>query len=219
MSAIVHGLVLLVIIIVPLVMSWRARHKEREIITYVDLRSAPVVPPPVETVTPEPEVKPPPPVKKDIPEPAPKKKKKKRKIEVSRKRVRRQDEPPPKKNELTPEEIRKLLKAGAKSSTTQTVKSDLPTWYFALVQQTMYEAWSQPSDLGGAAGRIVRAEIRIEKDGRISKRSILRSSGITELDTSVKTAIHAVNKLKPLPSSFPGKYKDVVIDFELSGGL
>lgn len=209
-----HVAVILSLIVFPAIMNFRMRKKPAEIITYVDLQNltVPVAAPEAPAVQPEP---PPPEPPKDIPDPAPVKKKK---IEISKKKIKREDAPAPKKPELTPEEIRKLLAAGAKPSSLPGPELDLPVWYFALVRQTMYDHWSQPGELAGAAGLMTRVLFRIHRDGSISRISMVRSSGNKVMDDSVMAAVNSVKKLKELPSTYRDAHYDATVDFELTAG-
>jgi len=218
-SAVVHGGILMLLILVPLIMNCRTKKEEpHEIITYFDI-SAPITAPDI-PVAPVVEEAPPPPVKKDIPEPPKKKKKKKKKIEVSKERVKREPEKKkkPDKPKLSEEEIRKLLKMGAKPSHSSTARSDdLPGWYYALVRETMYQAWAQPGGLAVTPGQVARVKIRVERNGRITSRKLVSSSGVKVIDDSAMAAVQKVTSLKALPASFRGKNKDITIDFELTG--
>lgn len=217
-SAGIHCGILMLIILVPLIMSFRTPKKEKlPDMVFVDLSSMPEVAPeiPAAAVV---EPPPPPPPRQDIPEPP--KKKKKKKIEKSKKRIKRDDKPKkkPDKPKLSEEEIRKLLQMGAKPSNTSSVRSDdLPGWYYALVRQTMYEAWAQPGGLAATPGQVARVKIRVERNGRISSRKLVSSSGVKVIDDSAMAAVQKITHLKELPSSYQGKTKDITIDFELTG--
>jgi TonB family protein len=60
-------------------------------------------------------------------------------------------------------------------------------------------------------------KLRIEKDGRVSSFEIVRSSGNSELDESVKAITGRVTKVEPLPDGLgKGDHYDVKINFELN---
>ena len=215
-----HASVIVSLILLPLIMNCRMRKKPSEIITYVDLQTLTVPPPEPSPEAPvvEPEPPPPPePPKQDIPEPEPVKKKK---IEISKKKIKRDEMPPPKqkKPDLTPEEIKKLLADEAKISNEPMPELALPSWYFALVRQTMYDRWNQPGELAGAVGMMTRMQFRIHRDGSISRISMVRSSGSKVMDDSVMAAVKSVTRLKELPSTYPEAYYDATVDFELTTG-
>ena len=221
LSAIVHGVLLLALIIAPMIFNWRLRKKRKEIITMVDLTiPMPEIPSPTpEVKQPEPaqKVPEPPKPKTDIPEPE---KKPKHVVQKSEKKVKRPPPPKPKTPQLSPEEIRKLLAAGAKLSDKLSVPTDeFPAaWYYALVRQTMYDAWNQPSSLAGQSGLTAEVTIRVLRDGRITEREMTRSSGNSIMDDSVMQAVRAVTQLRALPPQFPGNSYEITIEFELTQG-
>jgi TonB family protein len=88
-------------------------------------------------------------------------------------------------------------------------------WYYAMVKQVMYEAWQQPSGLSNAGNPIATVTIRVKRDGTISDWQISRPSGSRIMDDSVKRAVQAVKRLKPLPPQFIGPSQDISIEFEL----
>ncbi len=91
-------------------------------------------------------------------------------------------------------------------------------WYYALVRQTMYEAWDQPSDLAGKAGLMTEVTVRVLRDGTVTQRSMTRPSGNSIMDDSVMKAVKRVTSLRALPPQFSGAYKDILIEFELARG-
>ena len=88
--------------------------------------------------------------------------------------------------------------------------------YYNQIRAAMYEAWQQPSSLTGRKGMIVTVEIRVQRDGRITSKKIISSSGNTQMDDSVARALEAVTRLPELPAGMGGFYKDIIIDFELT---
>jgi TonB family protein len=214
-STVWHVIAVLVLIIAPLIANWHFRRKNRNVIMMMDLTVAMPEIPAAAVAAAEPKQ---PDVKKDIPEPA--KPKPKPKIEKSTKLVKRPDAPKPKTPPLSAEEIRKLLAAGARISDQTSVPSDeFPfAWYYALVRQTMYEAWEQPSDLAGKAGLMTEVTVRVLRDGTVTQRSMTRGSGNSIMDDSVMKAVNRVTTLRALPPQFSGPYKDILIEFELARG-
>ena len=88
-------------------------------------------------------------------------------------------------------------------------------WYYAMVKQIMYEAWQQPSGLANAGNPIATVTIRVKRDGTISDWQLSRPSGNKIMDDSVRRAVQAVKRLKPLPPQFIGPSQDISIEFEL----
>ncbi len=258
-SSVAHGILLLLVIIVPFILHWCHPAKPRDIVTYIDLESGgmPDLSQPVEEVeVQEPEIEPEKPIPDPVikekipvpkptakptarptakptakptarataqPTPKPTPKPEKKKIEVNKKRIKRTDETQektPLKPKLSKEDIARALggSVGA-SGSGQRADDGIPTWYYKEVQQAMFDQWKQPSDLTAAAGKITRVSIRVMKNGSIAKRELVSSSGVPLMDSSVMTAINSVSRMSPLPSSFQGDYKDIIIDFQLTGSL
>jgi TonB family protein len=192
-----HLSVVLVILVLPFLLNLRKREKPREITMFVDLQTPPVA----EAPQPEETVKPPP-------------KKPPKKIEKSTRRVRR-PEPKPDKPKLTEEQIRDLLEQNVPRDRLAP-PDDLPAWYYALVRQTMYEAWDQPSGVGAGEGASAQVEIRVLKNGNISRRRMTRSSGSQVMDDSIMKAVRSVTQLRALPAPYPRAHKDITIEFELT---
>lgn len=89
-------------------------------------------------------------------------------------------------------------------------------WYYAMVRAAMYEAWQQPSALGGQKGLVTSALIKVKRDGLIVTRELVRSSGNQLMDRSVLDAMESVKQLQALPPGFGGDYKEITIDFALT---
>ena len=219
-SAAVHGTLMVVLMVVSLFQGCMQTRRPREVITMVDMSSGP---PPslVEMPIPPPPVPPPPEPPKpkdDIPEDLAQQKPKPPKIQVqTNKVVRRQPTPAPKP--LSSADIKKALGAGPKLSGLKTSGDiTVPSWYLAQVRNSMYEAWAQPSGLV-ASGLSVDAEIRVQKDGRVTERRMLRRSGNGVMDRSVEDAMAAVDRLPRLPSEVPGPYLDIPILFKLDNSI
>ena len=223
-SAIVHVLLVVILIVLSFAVKCQIKKRPREMITYVDLQVAmpdtPVIQPVEEVKMPEskPEPKP---VPEKVPEPPKKEKpvlKKPSEIKKSTKKIKKNNTPVKKEPELTPEEIKKLLAAGARVSDKTVIpeETEIPSWYYALVRQTMYEAWTQPGSLAATAGMVTTVMIHVQRNGTITSRMMMRSSGNALMDESVMKAVNAVSQLKPLPSSFKGSSVDITIEFELT---
>jgi len=220
-STATHVGILVVLVVGSVILHLRARRKPHEIVTYVDIQTAVPAPPsvvPVEEIEkpepPEPEAEPEPP--RDIPEPESEPRKKK--LQKSTKRIKR-PAPTPKRPALSEEEIRKLLESELeRTASASPTSTDFPfSWYLSLVRQRMYEAWNQPSELSGTAGLRTTVEIRVSRDGTITGRNMVHSSGNPVMDESVMRAVAAVSQLKPLPAQYTGSHRDITIEFELTG--
>lgn len=161
-------------------------------------------------------------VEKDdsFPEPA----KKKGGVETSKKLIKRPVRTPLKK--LPESEIRRMLGEGVADANTSSAQPGSGegsggtyhpyALYLIQIRTIMYEAWQQPSSLIGEKGLVTGVEIRVQRDGQITRKRIVRPSGNTQMDESVLRALEAVSRLPELPAGFGGLYKDITIDFELT---
>lgn len=89
-------------------------------------------------------------------------------------------------------------------------------YYLGLVRAAMYEAWQQPSSLIGQKGLVTAVQIRVQRDGQITRKQIITPSGNAQMDESVLRALEAISRLPELPPGFGGIYQDITIDFELT---
>src|SRR5437016_7309248 len=91
-------------------------------------------------------------------------------------------------------------------------------WYGSMLHDRFYSEWVQPTTVtnsGGKNSALVR--LRIEKDGRVSSFDIVRPSGNSDLDESVKAIANRVTRVEPLPDGLgKGDHYDVKINFELN---
>jgi TonB family protein len=234
-SAIGHGIALLLIIGVPALVNWRIHRRNVESITFVDFTVAlpgdTSVAPVKEFEEPKAPEKAPP--KNRMTEPSPDKTEKApskdaitepslektgHKIQKSTKKIKRPQGGTVQKSNLSAEEIRRLLAAGARiSDHTSIPMGDLwEAGYYNHVHEMMYRVWNQPTSLSASAGLSAEVLIRVQRDGTITRREMARSSGNSLMDDSVMKAVQSVSKLKPLPSQFEGSSKDIRILFELS---
>ena len=91
-------------------------------------------------------------------------------------------------------------------------------WYGSMLHDRFYSEWVQPTTLATAGSKnSVLAKLRIEKDGRVSSFEIVRPSGSSDLDESVKALANRVSRVEPLPDGLgKGDHYDVKINFELN---
>jgi TonB family protein len=87
-----------------------------------------------------------------------------------------------------------------------------------MLHDRFHKAWDQPKSIvatGAKMSTIVK--LRIEKDGRVSKFTIVKPSGNVVMDESVTTISQRVTQVDPLPEGLTkGSYYEVKIDFELN---
>ena len=106
----------------------------------------------------------------------------------------------------------------SKGSGTGTTQPSEFAWYGTMLHDRFHKAWEQPKSIvatGAKMSTIVK--IRIEKDGRVSKFTIVKPSGNVVVDESVSAIAQRVTQVDPLPEGLAkGSYYEVKIDFELN---
>jgi TonB family protein len=110
---------------------------------------------------------------------------------------------------------------GAESGSTETsgtARSAEFSWYGKMLHDRFYSEWIQPTTsvaVGAKMSALVR--IRIEKDGRVSKFTLVRPSGNVVVDESVTAVAKKVTQVDPLPKGLGGgAFYEVNINFELN---
>ncbi len=153
--------------------------------------------------------KPPEPKPPKPPEPKPPKPE----FERGQRIVRETGTPAPKKNTLTPEEIRKLLDMGATAGDRTSIP-DEDSRALALIKKTLDTLWQKPSKAAvGNAEAFLR--VWIEPDGRVSRAELSRRSGNAALDESVEAVGRLVQRFHGLPAEFIRRRSPVTIAFEV----
>lgn len=108
-------------------------------------------------------------------------------------------------------------KAGS-AETTGTARSSEFSWYGKMLHDRFFSEWIQPTTsvaVGAKMSALVR--IRIERDGRISKFTIVKPSGNVVVDESVAALEKKVTQVDPLPKGLGGgAFYEVNINFELN---
>jgi TonB family protein len=111
--------------------------------------------------------------------------------------------------------------AGDKSGSTETTgaaRSSEFSWYGKMLHDRFYSEWIQPTTsvaVGAKMSALVR--IRIEKDGRVSKFTLVRPSGNVVVDESIAAVAKKVTQVDPLPKGLGGgAFYEVNINFELN---
>lgn len=180
-------------------------------------------PPPKPSITPgpKPSVKP---TAKPTPKPTPKKSAEtKATPKPSPKRSATPAEPKKTTDETRKESV-KIAPAnadGEKAGATETsgaARSSEFSWYGKMLHDRFFSEWIQPTTsvaVGAKMSALVR--IRIERDGRISKFTIVRPSGNVVVDESVAALEKKVTQVEPLPKGLGGgAFYEVNINFELN---
>ncbi len=90
-------------------------------------------------------------------------------------------------------------------------------WYGNMLHDRFYSEWVQPTTVVASGAKLsVVVKLRIEKDGRVSDFSILKSSGNVVVDESVEAVAKHVTQVDPLPAGLGGDFYEVKINFELN---
>jgi TonB family protein len=166
---------------------------------------------PKPTATPTPKDSPKPTPKKSVePKPSPK---------ASPKKDEKKSATPARKDSSTSasESSDHPEKSSKGSGSANTQPSEL-AWYGTMLHDRFHKAWEQPKSIvatGAKMSTIVK--IRIEKDGRVSKFTIVKPSGNVVVDESVSAIAQRVTQVDPLPEGLTTKaFYEVKIDFELN---
>ena len=93
-------------------------------------------------------------------------------------------------------------------------------WYGNMLHDRFYSAWIQPTTNVPSGAKIsTLVNVRIEKDGRVSKFEIAKPSGNVTVNESVAAVAKQVSQVDPPPTGLiKGDHYDVKINFELNTG-
>jgi TonB family protein len=180
-------------------------------------------PTPTPTVAPKPSVTPAPknspkPTPRPTPKPTPKKSAEPKETPKPAKEKPEKKSTPTKKDSSTSSNKTVEKNDSAKGSGTSTTQPSEYAWYGTMLHDRFNKAWQQPKSIvatGAKMSAIVK--IRIEKDGRVSKFTIVKPSGNVAVDESVAAIAERVTHVDPLPEGLAQKsYYEVKIDFELN---
>ena len=91
-------------------------------------------------------------------------------------------------------------------------------WYGNMLHDRFYSAWIQPTANVPSDAKIsTLVNVRIEKDGRVSKFEIAKPSGNATVNESVAAVAKQVSQVDPPPTGLiKGNHYDVKINFELN---
>jgi TonB family protein len=91
-------------------------------------------------------------------------------------------------------------------------------WYGNMLHDRFYSAWIQPTANVPSGSKIsTLVNVRIEKDGRISKFEIAKPSGNATVNESVAAVAKQISQVDPPPTGLiKGDHYDVKINFELN---
>ena len=180
-----------------------------------------VKPDPKPEVKPDPEPEAKPEVKPDVavlPQPE----KRRKVIERSNRVVTRNAAQPPQprprplpdgKGRLTEEEVRELLRKGARLGDHTTIP-DADTQDFERVRAALYRAWVQPTaeEVGDAVTAIA---LRLGPDGQVQSVNLVSPSGNAVMDGSVLRAARSVRRIAGLGDDFVRRHGVIEVAFKL----
>jgi TonB family protein len=91
-------------------------------------------------------------------------------------------------------------------------------WYGNMLHDRFYSAWIQPTTNVPSDAKIsTLVNVRIEKDGRVSKFEIARPSQNATVNESVAAVAKQISQVDPPPTGLiKGEHYDVKINFELN---
>jgi TonB family protein len=223
----VHAAIIFLMIVIPAIKGC-FKPRPKEIVTFIEFGAAPATvnlqpvakmaepeapaPEPDPTPIPEP-VKPrPKPVEKPMPKEPEKPKWKPVKasdIKIGKK-VKSSSPAPP---SISSSEIRKAL-SGIVSSSASPGSPSRFNDYYARVMAIFYQRWTPPASATSATGSAV-VRISMRKNGQITKRAKIKSSGDPLYDRTVMDAVNAVSTMPLPPDDYPYDYVEVI--FTLDG--
>jgi TonB family protein len=208
--------------------------KPKEIVTFIEF-GAPADPvniqqvskmaepePPAPTPTPEPEPAPipepskPKPKPKAEPKPKPKPKEPEKPkwkpvsakdIKIGKKVAEKSSKP-----SISSADIKKAL-AGIASSAAASGNPSQFNDYYARVISLFYGKWKPPASASSATGSAI-VRISMRKNGQITKRAKIKSSGDPLYDRTVMEAVNAVSTLPRPPSTYPYDYVEVTFTLD-----
>jgi TonB family protein len=93
-------------------------------------------------------------------------------------------------------------------------------WYGNMLHDRFYTAWIQPTTNVPSGAKIsTLVNVRIEKDGRVSKFEIAKPSDNATVNESVAAVAKQVSQVDPPPTGLiKGDHYDIKINFELNTG-
>ncbi len=89
-------------------------------------------------------------------------------------------------------------------------------WYAHMLHDRFFSQWAQPTSVVRSGAKMsTLVKLRIEKDGQVSRFTILKPSGNVVVDESVVAVGKRVKQVEPLPGGLGDSY-EVNINFELN---
>lgn len=89
-------------------------------------------------------------------------------------------------------------------------------WYAHMLHDRFFSQWAQPTSVVRSGAKMsTLVKLRIEKDGHVSRFTVLKPSGNVIVDESVVAVGKRVKQVEPLPAGLGDSY-EVNINFELN---
>jgi len=89
-------------------------------------------------------------------------------------------------------------------------------WYAHMLHDRFFSQWAQPTSVVRSGAKMsTLVKLRIDKDGQVSRFTILKPSGNVVVDESVVAVGKRVKQVEPLPGGLGDSY-EVNINFELN---
>ena len=91
-------------------------------------------------------------------------------------------------------------------------------WYAHMLHDRFFSQWAQPTSVVRSGAKMsTLVKLRIEKDGTVSRFTILKPSGNVVVDESVSAVAKRVARVEPLPPGLGDSgFYEVNINFELN---
>lgn len=90
-------------------------------------------------------------------------------------------------------------------------------WYAHMLHDRFFSQWAQPTSVVRSGAKMsTLVKLRIEKDGTVSRFTILRPSGNVVVDESIAAMAKRVTRVDPLPPGLGDAFYEVNINFELN---
>lgn len=122
--------------------------------------------------------------------------------------------PPTDRKTLSDAEIRRLLKAGARSGNVNQIPPNEASQCYAAIRRAFTEACANTLE-GSPTGVAPQLEIALGAYGKVESVKVVRSSGSKDFDRQVVAACRRVKRIYRLPNSFVQNYPTVVIEVDV----
>lgn len=116
---------------------------------------------------------------------------------------------------LSQKQIEQALKNGARIGTRNRIPESEQGRCVGLVQNALYNAWTEMPSYNDVGDRTVHLQIRLSRTGRIVSYRIVKSSGIASYDSSVLKAAAGCSMIRGLTSEFLKQFETLTVEFKV----